>query len=97
MTDSHDTQQQSSKKPDKLDKTVEITIDAETFVVPKDEMSAEELRALPEPDIGPDRDLYLEGHGGDEDDLVEAGESVRLKKGLRFFTAPATITPGRAA
>ncbi len=78
-------------------KSVEITIDTTTYNVPKDEITAEELRELPEPDIGPDRDLYLEGKGHQDDDLIEPHEIVKLKKGQHFFTAPATITPGRAS
>lgn len=78
-------------------KNIEITIDHQAFLVPKEEMTAEELRALPDPDIGPDRDLYLEGKGDQDDDLIETGAAIKLKKGLHFFTAPATITPGRAS
>ena len=83
--------------PGKPPKAVRITIDAQIFNVPKEEVSAEELRALPEPDIGSDRDLYLEGRGNHEDDLIAAGETVKLKNNLRFFTAPASITPGLAS
>jgi hypothetical protein len=100
MADQHETSRPAGPKPDKPpkpDKSVEIIIDSERFAVRKEKMTAEELRALPDPDIGADRDLYLEGHGDRDDDLIEAGETVRIKKGLRFFTAPATITPGRAA
>lgn len=83
--------------PDKPPKAVKITIDEQIFNVPKEEVSAEELRALPEPDIGSDRDLYLEGRGIHEDDLIAAGETVKLKNNLHFFTAPASITPGLAS
>lgn len=88
---------ETTNKPGRPAKTVEITIDQQAFAVPKSEITAEDLRVLPDPDIGPDRDLYLEGTGDHDDDLIEAGETVRLKKGLNFFTAPASITPGRAA
>lgn len=87
----------SNTEATKAPKFVEITIDQDTFKVPKDEITAEELRALPEPDIGPDRDVYLEGKGHHEDDLVEPHEVIKIKKGQHFFTAPATITPGRAS
>lgn len=88
---------EAKDKPGRPTKSVEITIDQQPFAIPTKEITAEELRELPEPDIGPDRDLYLEGKGEHDDDLVEAGETVKLKKGLSFFTAPASITPGRAA
>ncbi|MEJ7784638.1 MAG: multiubiquitin domain-containing protein [Solirubrobacteraceae bacterium] len=84
-------------RPTRAPKLVEITIDRTAYRVPKDELTGEELRALPEPDIGPDRDLYLERKGDDEDDLIEPGEVVKIKRGEHFFTAPATITPGHAA
>ena len=74
-----------------------IHIDKQTFKVDAESITAEQLRALPDPDIGPDRDLYLEMHGPGEDDLIEPGTTVQLKNGMHFFTAPATITPGCAA
>lgn len=91
MTADHAGQAKPPRKP------IEITIDQETFTLPKEEISAEELRALPEPDIGVDRDLYLEGKGSHDDDLIAAGENVKVKSGMHFFTAPASITPGCAS
>lgn len=88
-----DAKDKHDPKPEK----VTIHIDREIFKLKVDEMSAEDLRALPEPDIGADRDLYAEVPGDREDKLVEAGERVRLKNGQHFFTAPATISPGRAS
>lgn len=89
--DKHETK--SEKEP----KLVPIHIEKQMYKVPEGEISAEDLRALPEPDIGSDRDLYREVPGQAEDDLVEAGERVTVKEGMRFFTAPSTISPGRAA
>ena len=77
--------------------TTEITIDQEHFRVSAKEMTGSELRTLPDPDIGPERDLYLEGHHGRDDELVGAGDVVKIKHGLRFFTAPSSITPGHAS
>jgi hypothetical protein len=77
-------------------KQVTIHIDKEPFRVAAGTISAEALRALPDPDIGPDRDLYLEVKGPGEDKLIAVGTSITVEKGMRFFTAPATITPGRA-
>lgn len=84
-------------KPEKGPKHVTIHIDKENFKVEDDSITAEALRALPEPDIGADRDLYLETHGAGEDELVEAGAIVPLREGMHFFTAPAAITPGCAS
>lgn len=77
-------------------KQVTIHIDKKPFKVPAGTISAEVLRALPDPDIGSDRDLYLEVKGPGEDQLIAPGASVTVEKGMHFFTAPATITPGRA-
>lgn len=88
---------QDNANAQKPPKEIEFTIDAQIFLLPKQELTAENLRVLAEPDIGPDRDLYLEGKGHHEDKLIAAGEVVQLKDGQHFFTAPATITPGRAA
>src|SRR3954447_24159627 len=73
---------------------IKIEIDEEPFRLDVHELTAEQLRALPDPDIGADRDLYLEAKHGD-DELIEAGKLVHLKDEMRFFTAPATINPGR--
>jgi len=84
----------TEKKPEKPKKIV-IHIDRTKFEVEDKEMTGTELRALPEPDIGPEFDLWLEVPGG-EDDRIDAEEPVRLKNGTHFFTAPSTINPGRA-
>ena len=86
----------SSPARDKV-RLVVIHIDKETFKVDGPTITAEQLRALPDPDIGGDRDLYLEVPGPGDDVLVAAGEVVTLKNGQHFFTAPSTITPGHAA
>jgi hypothetical protein len=78
-------------------KQVTIHIDHEQFKVNADSLTGQQLRALPDPDIGPDRDLYLEVPGPGEDELINADQRVPLKDGMHFFTAPAAITPGRAA
>jgi Multiubiquitin len=84
----------SEKRPEQPKKIV-IHIDRTKFEVEDTEMTGTELRALPEPDIGSEFDLWLEVPGG-EDDRIEADEPVRLKNGTHFFTAPSTINPGRA-
>jgi hypothetical protein len=84
----------NENKPEKSKKIV-IHIDRTKFEVEDKEMTGTELRALPEPDIGAEFDLWLEVPGG-EDDRVDPDEPVRLKNGTHFFTAPSTINPGRA-
>lgn len=85
----------TEKKPEKPDKQIVIHIDRKQFKVDAESMTGTELRTLPEPDIGPEFDLWLEVPAG-EDDRIDADEQVQLKNGMHFFTAPSTINPGRA-
>ena len=52
-----------------------------------------QLRALPNPPIGPDRDLFEVVPGGSDEKIADTQE-VKMRDGLRFFTAPAQINPG---
>lgn len=70
-----------------------IHIDREMYKVTDAAMTGKQLRALPSPAVGADRDLY-EIRPGQDDHLVENDESVPLRNGQRFFTAPARINPG---
>lgn len=72
----------------------EIKIDRTTYKVRQPVLTGVELRRLPEPDIGPDRDLFEVVPGG-SDLKIEADIRVEMRNGLRFFTAPAQINPGR--
>ena len=72
-----------------------IRIDREHFKVSEPSLTGAQLRALPTPPIGPDRDLFEVVPGG-SDRKIELNESVAMRDGLRFFTAPAQINPGRA-
>jgi hypothetical protein len=74
---------------------LKIRIDRTHYTVHEREMTGAELRQVPEPPIGPDRDLF-EVTPGDSDRKIEETTVVRIKDGLRFFTAPAHINPGRA-
>ncbi len=82
-------------KPPKSEKRIVIHIDRKQFKVSESEMTGSELRALPEPDIGPEFDLWLEVPGG-EDRRIENEETVKLRNGMHFFTAPSVINPGRS-
>jgi hypothetical protein len=70
-----------------------IQIDRVHFTVTQEHMTGAELRALPSPPIGPDRDLF-EVVPGDPDRKVELDTVVKMRDGKRFFTAPAQINPG---
>jgi hypothetical protein len=70
-----------------------IEIDRKHYDVSQDEMTGAQLRKLPVPPIGPDRDLF-EVVPGKEDRKIGDDEVVKIRSGLRFFTAPAHINPG---
>lgn len=70
-----------------------IQIDRAHFTVSQEQLTGAQLRALPTPPIGPDRDLY-EIRPGQPDLLVEDSTVVTMHDGLRFFTAPKQINPG---
>lgn len=77
------------------DHAVQIKIDRAQFKVTDKTLTGAQLRRLPEPDVGPDRDLFEVVPGG-SDRKIELTEVVKMRDGLRFFTAPAQINPGRA-
>lgn len=92
MSDSHNTGGPGDKGHGP--KQFQIRIDRDHFTVEKDVLTGSELRALPTPAIGPERDLFEVVPGG-SDKKIEAQSSVEMRNGLRFFTAPAQINPGR--
>lgn len=71
-----------------------IQIDRAHFEVPEEQLTGGQLRALPTPPIGPERDLFEVVPGG-SDRKIEVNDIVQMRDGLRFFTAPAQINPGR--
>lgn len=79
-------------RPD-LSKTFEIKIDRMNYKISEAALTGAQLRQLPEPDIGSDRDLFEVVPGG-SDLKIEADAKVEMRNGLRFFTAPAQINPG---
>lgn len=85
-----------AEKP-KKPKTYNIKIDRDHFKVAHDSLTGAQLRALPDPDLGSDVDLYLEGRGGDEDRVIGDDSSVPMDNGLHFFSAARTINPGASA
>lgn len=58
-------------------------------------LTGAQLRLVPLPPVGTDRDLWLDT--ADElDDLIEDDEVVELRNNMRFFTVPRVINPGHA-
>ena len=88
-TNQHDAD--DSKKPEP--KAFHIQIDRTEYEVPGEKISGAELRLVPPTPIPPDRDIFevIPGH---DDKKVKDDDTVVLRDGLRFFTAPNTINPG---
>ena len=74
-------------------KAFQIRIDRDHYTVETEQLTGRQLRALPEPDIGLERDLFEVVPGG-SDKKIELDTVVEMRNGLRFFTAPAQINPG---
>jgi hypothetical protein len=71
----------------------EIKIDRTDYKVPEHKRTGAQLRMVPTPPIGADRDLFEVVPGG-SDRKIEDNQEVTMHDGLRFFTAPAQINPG---
>lgn len=56
-------------------------------------MTGLQIRELPEPPIGADRDLFEIVPGG-SDTKVEDNQEVAIREWMRFFSAPKIINPG---
>ena len=83
-----------SDTPGQPGREFHIQIDREHFAVSQPALTGAQLRQLPNPPIGPDRDLF-EVVPGHPDRKIANDELVEMHDGLRFFTAPAVINPGR--
>ena len=83
----------SSNEKVKDNDRYQIQIDRVHYTVEQDAMTGAELRALVSPPVGPDRDMFEVVPGG-TDRKIEASDDVRMRNGLRFFTAPSHINPG---
>ena len=72
----------------------QIQIDRVHYTVAQSKMTGSEIRKLPTPPVGPDRDLFEVVPGGTDRKIADT-EVVEITNGKRFFTAPAHINPGR--
>ena len=75
---------------------INVQIDREHFSVDVESMTGAQIRALPDPDIPETRDLFQVVPGG-QDQKVTNAETVAMKSGMRFFSAPGQINPGSVA
>jgi hypothetical protein len=73
----------------------QIQIDREHFTVHQEDMTGAQIRQVPNPFIGPDRDLFEVGPAH-TDVKIDDATVVEIRNGLRFFTAPSHINPGRS-
>ena len=74
---------------------IKIQIDRTEYTVNKVDITGAELRNLPNPPIGHERDLFKVG-AASSDTKIEDSKAVKLHNGMRFFTAPAHINPGKS-
>ena len=70
-----------------------IQIDRQHYQVTEEQLTGAQLRQLPDPDVPADRDLFEVVPGGQDVKIVDES-AVRMRNGLRFFTAPGQINPG---
>ena len=75
----------------KLPEHPEIFIDKKHYRAPKNPMTGAELRVLG--GVDPGYDLW-EVVPGSDDVRIENQQSVKLKEGEHFYTAPSTLNPG---
>ena len=75
--------------------TFSIQIDREHYKVSQAQMTGAQLRQVPPTPIPANRDLF-EVVPGHPDRKIENDDVVEIRDGLRFFTAPGTINPGRS-
>ena len=78
----------------KPERSIVVHIDRHRFEAPKNPMTGAELRQLPRPPIGPERDLWQIVPGPADDIKIVDDQLVKLHDGLHFYTAPTTINPG---
>ncbi len=76
---------------------IPITIDGKPYKATAEQMTGAQIRALANPAIGADRDLFLATRGPGDDQKIGDSQVVTLKPGDRFFSAPRAINPGADA
>lgn len=77
----------------KPSKEAHIQIDRTPYTVPEQTMTGAQIRQIPTPPIGPERDLFEVVPGAPDRKILDTSK-VQLHNGQRFFTAPGQINPG---
>lgn len=83
----------SAQKPTETHE-IPIFIDDQKYSTRHSRLTGAALRALPQPPVADDRDLWLEVPGPKDDILIEPEKEYDVKPGSHFYTAPKTINPG---
>ena len=86
----NDKQEESGKE-----KLIHIKIDRTEYEVHEDRLTGQQLRQLPNPPIGSDRDLWEVVPGKDDRKVLDT-DVVEISNGKRFFTTPTHINPGNS-
>lgn len=73
---------------------IPIEIDDTRYQAPSEHMTGAALRALPNPDVPADRDLWREVPGPKDDELIDPSKTYTVRPGTRYYTAPRSINPG---
>lgn len=81
---------------EKPEKKVEIFIDGAKYHATAAELTGAQIRALAEPSVAEDRDLWLD-IVDKLDELIENDQCVHLEDKMRFFSVPREINPGQRA
>jgi hypothetical protein len=85
---------EAAGEKDKHEPKFQIQIDRVHYTVHEEAMTGAQIRHVPPAPIPEDRDLY-EVRPGEDDLLVGDVVVVKIRDGLRFFTAPRHINPGQ--
>jgi hypothetical protein len=85
---------ETSKAPETKPGKVPIYIDGTKYHPDSRGLTGAQVRQLPSPPIGADRDLWLD-IVDELDKLVEDNDVVDLMPNMRFFSVPRVINPGQ--
>ena len=73
---------------------IPIVIDDVSYRAPSEQMTGAALRAIPQPPVPANRDLWLTVPGPHDDILIRPETTYEIKAGSHYYTAPSTINPG---
>lgn len=85
---------EAQKTKDPKPGKVPIYIDGTKYHPEGGKLTGAQLRLVPSPPVGTDRDLWLD-IVDELDKLIEDDEVVELESNMRFFTVPRVINPGQ--